>query len=345
MEDHEAVDYSEDPLEGVPIWHTPISASQGKYNTGLSNNLASFSIGELSRLCPVTLPDIPPSGPALSSPPLSPATLGSAVDCINPIPHSVSLSASGSWTSTTAPTTINPVADSLFTGTRLGSFSHNPPHSGPLNFPRGCDIPSSPNPIPPPDFGTTPISNRARNPSPTPGPKKKYRCFKTKAEDIFLRLEEDIQWGEIMDHADRVLVGRIRGRKYSATRLKTWASEVWGHHLVDAPFVQTSVRGWFALRFARADHTNWVLSSHWHFEHAHVLLKRWTPMFDPETEQIGIGPIWVRLPGLPLQYWSEDIFRRIGNAMGTYLDYDKSFLQTGLMAYARLLINLDTRVD
>lgn len=103
------------------------------------------------------------------------------------------------------------------------------------------------------------------------------------------------------------------------------------------------MRGWFALRFARVDHTNWVLSSYWHFEHPSVLLKRWMPLFDPETKQIGIGPVWIRLPGLPLQYWSEDIFRQIGNAIGTYMEYKKSYLHTGMMAYARILINLNTR--
>ena len=106
--------------------------------------------------------------------------------------------------------------------------------------------------------------------------------------------------------------------------------------------MQTFVRGWSDLRFARADHTNWVLSSYWLFEHAPVLLKRRTPIFDPETKQIGIGPVWIRLLGLPLQYWSEDIFRWIGNAIGTYMEYDKSCLLTGMMTYARILINLDT---
>jgi len=61
-----------------------------------------------------------------------------------------------------------------------------------------------------------------------------------------------------MDYVDRVLVSRIRGRSYSAACLKTWASEIWGQHLVDNPFVQNFVRGWFALRFARFDHTSGV---------------------------------------------------------------------------------------
>lgn len=146
-----------------------------------------------------------------------------------------------------------------------------------------------------------------------------------------------------MDFVDRVLVGIIRARNYTTTRLKTWASKIWGHHLVDIPFVQTFVCGWFALRFARPKHVNLVLSSFWHFEQAPVLLKWWTPLFDLETERIGVGPIWITLPGLPLQFWSEDIFRRIGNLLGTYMEYDKSFKTTRMMAYARVLVHLDTR--
>ena len=107
--------------------------------------------------------------------------------------------------------------------------------------------------------------------------------------------------------------------------------------------MQTFVRRWFSLRFARADHTNWVLSSYWHFEHASVLLKRWTPLFDLDIEKIGIGPAWIRLLGLPLQYWSKYIFQRIGNVIGSYMDYDKSYHHTSMMAYSRILINLDTR--
>lgn len=51
----------------------------------------------------------------------------------------------------------------------------------------------------------------------------------------------------------------------------------------------------------------------------------------------------MRLPGLPLQFWSEDVFRRIGNTVGTYLDHDKSYLSTAMMAYARILVHLDTK--
>lgn len=102
-------------------------------------------------------------------------------------------------------------------------------------------------------------------------------------------------------------------------------------------------RGWFSLPFSRAEYTDLILAKYWHIEMARVLLKRWSPLFDPERKKIGVGPIWVRLPSLPLQFWSETMFIRIGNALGTYLEYDKTFVQSKNRALTRILVHLDTR--
>jgi len=74
-----------------------------------------------------------------------------------------------------------------------------------------------------------------------------------------------------------------------------------------------------------------------------VLLKRWTTLFNPEKESIGVGPIWVQLPSPPLQFWSKDIFRIIRDDLDTYLDHDRSYMDTGILAMARILVYLDTR--
>ena len=85
-----------------------------------------------------------------------------------------------------------------------------------------------------------------------------------------------------------------------------------------------------------------VLARYWHIEMALVLLKWWSPLFDPEREQIGAGPIWVRLPSLPLQFWGEEVFVRIGNALGTYLDHDHTFVESRSRTLTRILVHLDT---
>lgn len=74
-----------------------------------------------------------------------------------------------------------------------------------------------------------------------------------------------------------------------------------------------------------------------------VLLKRWDPLFDPDREQLGAGPVWVRLPGLPWQFWSPYVFKRIGDTLGTYLEHDRSYENTGKRTMARILVHMDTR--
>lgn len=74
-----------------------------------------------------------------------------------------------------------------------------------------------------------------------------------------------------------------------------------------------------------------------------MLLKRWSPLFDLEKEKFGAGPICVRQPGLPLQIWSEEIFRCIGDDISVYLDHDSSYIDTRCLAITRILVHLDTR--
>lgn len=126
-------------------------------------------------------------------------------------------------------------------------------------------------------------------------------------------------------------------------RLTKWVEEIWGNLLRDLPEVHILPRGWFSLHFSKEDYIDLVLEKFWHIESAPVLLKRWSPLFNPEREQIGAGPLWVRLPGLPLQYWSEEALQQIGNALGTYLDHDRSYIESRQRTLAYVLVHLDTR--
>lgn len=58
---------------------------------------------------------------------------------------------------------------------------------------------------------------------------------------------------------------------------------------------------------------------------------------------MGVGPIWVRLPGLPMQFWIPRVFKHVGDALGTYLEHDQSYEKTRIMTMARILVHLDTR--
>ena len=66
-------------------------------------------------------------------------------------------------------------------------------------------------------------------------------------------------------------------------------------------------------------------------------------MFDAQTEKMNESPVWVKLPGLPLQFWTDSVFTSIGNTLGKYLEVDRSFIQTNDLSVARILVSLNPR--
>ena len=54
-------------------------------------------------------------------------------------------------------------------------------------------------------------------------------------------------------------------------------------------------------------------------------------------------PIWVKLPNLPFQLWSEEFFKLIGNTLGSFLEADLSFLDSGACFLGRVLVLLNIR--
>ena len=64
-------------------------------------------------------------------------------------------------------------------------------------------------------------------------------------------------------------------------------------------------------------------------------------MFNPRSERYDTFPIWVKLTNLPFEFWSLDFFKLVGNSLGSFLEDDLSFLQTGVCCLGKILVLLD----
>lgn len=60
-------------------------------------------------------------------------------------------------------------------------------------------------------------------------------------------LGEGIKLGEFMGMANRMLVGRVRGRNYSLVHFKKWVVEVWGLVLHVLPLVANMTIGSYSI--------------------------------------------------------------------------------------------------
>lgn len=80
-------------------------------------------------------------------------------------------------------------------------------------------------------------------------PNKKYKGIKVGSKKISLTFGDDLQMGDVLDTADRVLVGWVRGRSYTVAHLGQCILEICGQVLEDLTSVVTLSCGWFALCF------------------------------------------------------------------------------------------------
>ena len=60
-------------------------------------------------------------------------------------------------------------------------------------------------------------------------------------------------------------------------------------------------------------------------------------------ERYDLLPIWVKLLNLRFEFWSAEFFKLIGNTLGTFLEADLSFLDTGVCCLGKVLVLLDLR--
>jgi hypothetical protein len=54
----------------------------------------------------------------------------------------------------------------------------------------------------------------------------------------------------------------------------------------------------------------------WFLDNSMLSLKPWLPLFDPKDEFSGSTPVWVKLPNIPMDFWSEPVVRAIGDVLG-----------------------------
>ena len=136
---------------------------------------------------------------------------------------------------------------------------------------------------------------------------------------MLLVVRENVGLNNIALTNAMTLVGQFGGRKYNSDGVKNWAFVTWKDHVSLFPDVFLLPRGWIAFKIFFEANAALVLTGVWRWDNSGLLLKIWTPLFDPRFERYDLIPIWVKLPNIPFESWSVDFFKLVGNTLGTYL--------------------------
>ncbi|XP_016512276.1 uncharacterized protein LOC107829318 [Nicotiana tabacum] len=136
------------------------------------------------------------------------------------------------------------------------------------------------------------------------------------------------------------LIGYVLGGNPSFKEMLKFVYGVW--NLVTTHTVFLHDDGYFIFRFESVKDKNLIVQNGpYTFNSRPMVLKDCDPDFQIQNESMRIVPVWVNLPGLPVQCWAEENLGRIASLLGKPICTDKLTTECERISYARILVEMD----
>ena len=98
----------------------------------------------------------------------------------------------------------------------------------------------------------------------------------------------------------------------------------------------------FLIRFSTMEDRARVLKDGpWFVGGHYVSIKCWEPNFMAATANLSAIAVWIRLPGLPIEYYELSVLRDIGLAIGPVLRIDTQIATEARVRFARLCVQVN----
>ncbi|OIT40527.1 hypothetical protein A4A49_04466 [Nicotiana attenuata] len=137
------------------------------------------------------------------------------------------------------------------------------------------------------------------------------------------------------------LIGYVLGGNPSFKEMLKFVYGVWS--TVTTPTVLLHDDGYFIFKFESVEDKNLIMQNGpYTFNSRPMVLKDWEPNFQMQNESMRIVPIWINLPGLPIQCWAEENLGRIASLLGKPICTDRLTAECERVSYARILVEMDT---
>ncbi|XP_026378409.1 uncharacterized protein LOC113272828 [Papaver somniferum] len=84
------------------------------------------------------------------------------------------------------------------------------------------------------------------------------------------------------------------------------------------------VRGFFIIKLKSQEDKDKLFDAEaWIVEHQKLSLLEWYPSFDPQRQKTSHASVWVKFPGLPMEFWLEKTLLSMAKSLGTPIVVDK----------------------
>ncbi|CAN1178493.1 hypothetical protein LINPERHAP2_LOCUS33702 [Linum perenne] len=100
--------------------------------------------------------------------------------------------------------------------------------------------------------------------------------------------------------------------------------------------------GFYVVNFETiADYERALFGGPWMINDHYVVIQEWRPYFRPEETLVTTLRVWVRLPGIPFEYFDETILKLIGDRIGRTVRIDHTTLEGTRGNFARICVEVD----
>ena len=148
---------------------------------------------------------------------------------------------------------------------------------------------------------------------------------------------------ELIKQYDKTLIGRcMNPAAQDVKALIVMLPKIWK---VEAHVAGTDLGlGKFQFDFVEEEDIETVLKSQpFHFDYRMVVLARWQPKM-PRDFPAAI-PFWIKIMGVPLEFWDAPTFQSIGDALGETVEVDLDYGRIKVIIDTTKELSFDTTVD
>ncbi|KAK2974771.1 hypothetical protein RJ640_027132 [Escallonia rubra] len=139
----------------------------------------------------------------------------------------------------------------------------------------------------------------------------------------------------------KTLIIKTIGAFFSATAIAPRLNGIW-RPTGKLEVIQLA-NGFHIIKFHQENDYHKALEQGPWFIGTHFLsVQRWSHNFDPNTQKIATLAVWVRLNGLPMEYFDKEILTVIGKKIGVPLQIDTITTSITRGRFARLCVQIDT---
>ena len=162
------------------------------------------------------------------------------------------------------------------------------------------------------------------------------------------RGSQDILWLDICESISKEvlrslkygLVGEWKSQQTSdpsMTELGAWAKRAW--RLKGGVTFQKLSKKLFFMSFELVEEADWVMENGSRIFRGEVMhLEWWSSSTGCEGRTIQDSKVWIRVLGLPLHLWTEDILKKLGDRCGGFVVMDKETTHMKDLRWARILV-------